>query len=115
MRAGVPRLTRDIDIAIAGADLSVGNIVNELSRAGIEPRIKDALAFAEENQVLLARHRDSGVRDSVNVSRAWLPSESKRSPRPTWSRSEGSVSMAETREISLQFKAIAWRPRTSRT
>ena len=70
---GVPRLTRDIDIAIAGADLSVGDLVNELSRAGIEPQIKDALAFAEENQVLLARHRESGV--DVDVSRAWLPFE----------------------------------------
>ena len=70
---GVPRLTRDIDIAIAGADLSVGDLANELSRAGIEPRIKDALAFAEENQVLLARHRESGV--DVDVSRAWLPFE----------------------------------------
>src|SRR5262245_55669027 len=58
---GVPRLTRDIDVAIAGHDISVRDLVAELSEAGIVPRITDAIAFAEENQVLLARHSESGV------------------------------------------------------
>ncbi|HEY5924595.1 MAG TPA: hypothetical protein VIV11_23110, partial [Kofleriaceae bacterium] len=58
---GVPRLTRDIDVAIAGQDISVQDLAAELSGVGIVPRISDALAFAEESQVLLARHKESGV------------------------------------------------------
>ena len=70
---GIPRLTRDIDVAIAGQDISVRDLAAELSAVGIIPRISDALAFAEESQVLLVRHRESAV--DIDVSRAWLPFE----------------------------------------
>ncbi len=36
-------------------------------------KISDAVAFAEESQVLLMRHFASGV--DIDVSRAWLPFE----------------------------------------
>lgn len=105
---GVPRLTRDIDIAIAGADLSLAQLVNELSRAGIEPRINDALAFAEESQVLLARHLESGV--DLDVSRAWLPFELEAlaAAKP---ESLGGVRIAVAQPEDLViYKAVAWRP-----
>jgi len=70
---GVPRLTRDIDVAIAAEDIPVRDLVAEFADAGIIPRIADAVAFAEANQVLLARHTASGV--DIDVSRAWLPFE----------------------------------------
>jgi hypothetical protein len=105
---GVPRLTRDIDIAIAGTDLSVGDLANELSRAGIEPRIEDALAFAEENQVLLARHRESGV--DIDVSRAWLPFEIEALAAASSEALAGvRISIAQAEDLII-FKAIAWRP-----
>ena len=105
---GVPRLTRDIDIAIAGADVSVAELVDELARAGIEPRIKDALAFAEESQVVLARHRDSGV--DIDVSRAWLPFELEALAAAS-SVSLGGVriTIAQPEDLII-FKAVAWRP-----
>jgi hypothetical protein len=43
---GVPRLTRDIDIAVAGTDLTSSALADELLRVGIHPRIADAVAFA---------------------------------------------------------------------
>jgi hypothetical protein len=70
---GVPRLTRDIDIAVAGIDLTSAALADELEHVGIVPRIADAVAFADENQVLLMKHAASGV--EIDVSRAWLPFE----------------------------------------
>lgn len=63
---GVPRLTRDIDIAVAGTDVTSSALVDELDRVGIRPRISDAIAFADENQVLLVKHWES----SRSMSRA---------------------------------------------
>jgi hypothetical protein len=105
---GVPRLTRDIDIAIAGADVTVAELANELASAGIEPRIDDALAFAEESQVLLARHRDSGV--DIDVSLASLPFdlEALAAAKP---ETLGGVRIAIAQpEDLIIFKAVAWRP-----
>ena len=105
---GVPRLTRDIDVAVAGQDLTVAELADELSSAGIEPRIADALAFAEESQVLLARHRESGI--EIDVSRAWLPFELEAlaAASPV---SLGGVRLAIAQaEDLIIFKAVAWRP-----
>ncbi|HTL32115.1 MAG TPA: nucleotidyltransferase [Kofleriaceae bacterium] len=105
---GVPRLTRDIDVAIAGQDISAIDLAAELSEAGIVPRITDAVAFAEENQVLLARHSDSGV--DIDVSRAWLPFELEALAAAS-SETLGGVrtSIAQPEDLII-FKAVAWRP-----
>ena len=81
---GVQRLTPDIDVAVAGEDLSAAALADELERLGFEPRIRDAVAFAEENQVLLMRHRASGV--EIDVSRRGSPSSSKRLKRRSSNR-----------------------------
>ena len=105
---GVPRLTRDIDVAIAGEDISVPDLAAELSKAGIVPRIADAVAFAEESQVLLARHSESRV--DVDVCRAWLPFELEALAAAS-SESLGGVrtSIAQPDDLII-FKAVAWRP-----
>jgi predicted nucleotidyltransferase len=89
-------------------DLSVAELAAELSRAGIEPRIEDALAFAEESQVLLSRHRDSGV--DIDVSRAWLPFELEAlaAAKPE-SLGGVRISIAQPEDLII-FKAVAWRP-----
>lgn len=105
---GVPRLTRDIDIAVAGADLTSAALADELEHAGIVPRIADAVAFADENQVLLMKHAASGV--EIDVSRAWLPFELEAlaAAKP---ESLGGVRIAITQpEDLIIFKAVAWRP-----
>lgn len=101
-------MTRDIDIAIAGADLSLTQLADELSRAGIEPRIMDALAFAEESQVLLVRHRESGV--DLDVSRAWLPFELEALAAAEPELLGGvRIAVAQPADLII-YKAVAWRP-----
>ncbi len=105
---GVPRLTRDIDIAVAGIDLTSAALADELEHVGIVPRIADAVAFADENQVLLMKHAASGV--EIDVSRAWLPFELEAlaAAKP---ESLGGVRIAITQpEDLIIFKAVAWRP-----
>lgn len=105
---GVPRLTRDIDIAIAGADISVRDLAAELAEAGIIPRIPDAVAFAEENQVLLVRHTESSV--DVDVSRAWLPFELEALAAASRESLGGVRTSIALPEDLIIFKAVAWRP-----
>ena len=105
---GVQRLTRDIDVAIAGEDLSAAALADELERLGFEPRIRDAVAFAEENQVLLMRHRASGV--EIDVSRAWLPFELEALEAAKLESLAGiRVAIARPEDLII-FKAVAWRP-----
>jgi predicted nucleotidyltransferase len=105
---GVQRLTRDIDIAVAGADLSCDKLVDELQRYGIAPRISDAVAFAEENQVLLMRHEASRV--DVDVSRAWLPFELEALAAADYESLGGVEIVIAQPEDLIIFKAVAWRP-----
>lgn len=105
---GVPRLTQDIDIAFSGAAVEADALVGELVRVGIAPRIKDAIAFAAESQVLLVRHLDSGV--DIDISRAWLPFEMEAIAGAT-RELIGGVRLPVVRPEDLViFKAIAWRP-----
>jgi len=46
---GVPRVTRDIDVAFAGAEVALQRLMVDLDLAGIVPRISDAAAFAAES------------------------------------------------------------------
>lgn len=105
---GVPRLTRDIDVAIAGQDLSAGALAAELESVEIVPRIADAIAFAEESQVLLMRHRASGV--DIDVSRSWLPFELEALAAAGPATLGGvRVAIAQADDLII-FKAVAWRP-----
>lgn len=52
---GVRRLTRDIDVAIAGEDLSAAALAEELERVGIVPRINDAVATEQARRWRVVR------------------------------------------------------------
>jgi hypothetical protein len=71
--SGVPRLTVHIDATIKAAGLSVDQLRSSLHRWHIEPRIRDAEAFATAWQVFLGVHRPSGT--DIDISLAWLPFE----------------------------------------
>jgi Nucleotidyl transferase AbiEii toxin, Type IV TA system len=105
---GVPRVTRDIDIAFSGADVTLQGLVAELERAGIVSRIDDALAFAAESQVLLSRHAQTGV--DIDVSFAWLPFELEAiaAAGPAMVGS-AKLQVAQPEDLVI-YKAIAWRP-----
>jgi hypothetical protein len=70
---GVPRFTVDIDVAVVPPPGGVRELIERLASFGIEPRIDDAERFAEENLVVLARHRRTEV--DIDVSLALLPFE----------------------------------------
>ena len=105
---GVQRLTRDIDVAIAGADGSVPALAAELQDHGIVPRIADAVAFAQENQVLLMRHQATAV--DIDVSLAWLPFELEALAAASPESLAGvRIAIAQPEDLII-FKAVAWRP-----
>jgi predicted nucleotidyltransferase len=105
---GVRRVTRDIDVAIAGADQPTASLANELQRHGIVPRIADAVAFAEQSQVLLMRHAATGV--DIDVSRAWLPFEIEALAAASKELLAGvRIAVARPEDLII-FKAVAWRP-----
>jgi hypothetical protein len=105
---GVRRLTRDVDIVIDGATIGLDALVAELTASGVVPRIPDAVEFAEETQVLLMRHAESGV--DVDVSRAWLPFELESIARSPLEMIAGvRLPIARADDLVI-FKAVAWRP-----
>jgi hypothetical protein len=105
---GVRRLTRDVDVAIEGGAFTASELLHELARVGIVPRIPDAIGFAAESQVLLMRHADSGV--DVDVSLAWMTFELEAIARaPIESLARVSLPIARADDLII-FKTIAWRP-----
>jgi hypothetical protein len=105
---GVPRVTRDIDIAFSGADVTLHGLAAELARAGVVARIEDAVAFAAGSQVLLLRHAETGV--DVDVSLAWLPFEMEAIAAAGPARVGGTTLLVAQPADLVIYKAIAWRP-----
>ena len=105
---GVPRLTRDVDATVAGTSLDLAVLLRRLSDHEIVPRIDDARAFAEANQVLLMRHRPSGV--DVDLSIAWLPFELDALAASEPLEIAGArVAVARAEDLII-YKAVAFRP-----
>lgn len=70
---GVRRLTTDIDAVVRGDLVDISRLLTVLARNAIVPRIEDAAEFAEQNLVLLVRHRPTGV--DLDLSFAWTSFE----------------------------------------
>lgn len=105
---GVRRLTRDVDLAVAGHGGHVATWLDELRRAGLTPRIPDAATFAAETQVLLLRHVESGV--DVDLSFASLPFELEAIARASVETiAAARVPVARAEDLVI-YKALAWRP-----
>jgi predicted nucleotidyltransferase len=105
---GLPRTTRDIDVAVLGGSVPLDRLLTRLEKGGFEPRIKNALAFARQNQVLLMRHKTSAV--DLDLSLAWLSFEVEAissADRLTLGGVRLPVARAEDLVI---YKALAWRP-----
>ena len=58
---GFARFTADIDCAVGAERGESQELLTHFERGGFEPRTDDAVAFAEQNLVLLLRHRKTGV------------------------------------------------------
>ena len=61
--------TEDIDATISGEGASLERVLAVAAMHRIEPRMPDALEFAQRTQVLLLVHRPSGV--PLDLSLAW--------------------------------------------
>jgi len=105
---GVRRLTRDVDIVVAGSAIDATSMVSALASAGIVVRIPDAVQFAQESQVLLMRHAESGV--DVDVSFGWLVFELEAIAEATEESIAGVRLPIARAEDLVIFKAVAWRP-----
>jgi predicted nucleotidyltransferase len=105
---GVPRTTRDVDATISASPGRVDDVLRIFEQHELVPRIDDARAFAQANQVLLLRHAPSGV--DVDVSLAWLPFELEAiTASERLQIGEVRVPVARPEDLVI-YKAIAWRP-----
>ncbi len=109
---GFPRHTDDIDVAVLGTEASAEQLAVLLSHGGFEPRIDDAVAFAEQTQVLLFRHSETGI--ELDVSLAWLPFEEEAVAAAQLLEVAGTRIPVVRVEDLLIYKAIAWRERDRR-
>lgn len=70
---GIPRFTADVDATISASAIPIEQMLQTLERHAITARIAGAAEFAQARQVVLLRHRPSGV--PIDLSLAWLPFE----------------------------------------
>ncbi|MEM9691733.1 MAG: hypothetical protein AAGA56_04255 [Myxococcota bacterium] len=106
---GVPRTTRDIDVTIAGGAVAPEVLLRRFEAGGFDARIEGALAFAARSQVLLLRHRSTGV--EVDASLAWLSFELEALANATSVVLAGAELPVARAEDLVIYKALAWRPR----
>jgi hypothetical protein len=109
---GFPRHTDDIDITILGSECSPLEAQGLLSEGGFEERLKGAVAFADQSQVLLMRHRETGI--DLDVTFAWLPFESEAIHAAEPTDVDGINIPVATVEHLIIYKAVAWRERDKR-
>lgn len=105
---GVPRITRDVDVTVAGPGTDLGVLLETLRRHGLEPRLADAAEFARAHQVLLVRHVASGV--DVDLTLAWLPFEEEALAAAEIAVVEGIRLRLVRSEDLVVYKVVAWRP-----
>lgn len=104
---GVPRLTVDVDATVWGADVELLELFRTLAEQDIVPRVRDALEFARERQVLLLRHEPTGT--PMEVSIAWLPFEREALENATPVQFAGVEVPVALPEDLVVYKALAWR------
>lgn len=109
---GFPRHTDDIDVTVMGADASAAELGRLLEEAGFEARIDDAIAFAEQNMVLLCRHIDTGI--EIDLTLAYLPFEEEAIANAQPIEVEGVELPVARVEDLLVYKAVAFREHDQR-
>ena len=106
---GFARLTADIDCAIAASSAEIREILRQFEHGGFEARVAEPVAFAEQNLVLLLRHRKTGV--EIDVSLAQLDFEGE-ALRAAVLKRFGSTKVRVPRLTDLLiYKMVAGRPR----
>jgi len=106
---GFSRFTADIDCAIAASSDEVQDILSEFERGGFEARVAEPVAFAEQNLVLLLRHRKTGV--ELDASLAQLDFEGEALRGAVQKRFGGAKIRVPRLTDLLIYKMVAGRPR----
>jgi hypothetical protein len=102
-------MTTDVDAVVRGDAVTVEGVLVAMADEHIVPRIENALAFARENLVLLARHGPTGV--DLDVSFAWSSFELQALSAATEARFGRVRARMSTAEDLVVLKAIAARPK----
>jgi hypothetical protein len=105
---GIPRTTRDIDVAVMGGRIPLEQLVARLARGGFEPRMGKAIEFARQNQVLLMRHKTTAI--ELDLSLAWLSFELEAIAAAENLLLAGARLPVARAEDLVIYKALAWRP-----
>jgi hypothetical protein len=106
---GRPRLTRNVDVLVLIDEDHWADFLTAGENFGFMPRRDDALAFAQENRVLLLRHRESGI--DVNMVIGLLPFEKEAVARAAAVELDGVQTPLALLEDLIIMKAVAHRPR----
>jgi predicted nucleotidyltransferase len=106
---GRPRVTRDIDGLIIIDEDHLDKIINNGSEFGFIPRVKDVLAFAQKNRVLLLKHKTTKI--DIDISLGALPFEHESIERAIQVDIGGFSLPLPTPEDLIIMKAVAYRPR----
>lgn len=106
---GRPRTTRDIDTLVILDESEWVNFIKVGATLGFVPRIKDVLAFAKKNRVMLLRHAVGGI--DVDISFGALPFEHESMKRVVHVKAGGLSIPLPTPEDLIIMKSVAHRPR----
>lgn len=106
---GIPRHTDDVDGTIAAEGVELEELVQVLAKHDIEPRVPDAIQFAQQHQVLLLIHTPS--KTEIELSLAWLPFEQEALARAEHLDIGPVRAPVATAEDLVIYKAVAWRER----
>ena len=107
--SGVARDTVDIDATLWGPAIRPEELMRRLARQKITPRRKDVLEIAKRSQVLLMRHRPTGV--DLDIAFSWLPFERVAIDRAAHADFNGVEIRVAIPEDLIVYKAAAWRDR----
>lgn len=106
---GRARNTSDIDAAVSTTPDHAETLIERAARFGIEPRVADAAAFAEQSMVLLLRHSATGI--PIDLSFAQLAFE-RSALAAAVERPFGSVTIRVPVPSALVvYKMVASRPK----
>jgi hypothetical protein len=105
---GRPRLTRDVDVLVLVDESHWAEFMAAGAEHGFVPRRDDALTFARETRVFLARHQKSGI--DVDVIFGGLRFEKETVARANWVELGGVRLPLPLPEDLIVMKAVAHRP-----
>ncbi len=105
-----PRFTEDLDAMVLLSVDEVDEFIEVAKRAGIEPRISEAEAFAKKNRVMLLRHVKSDT--SIDISLGILPFEQELVERSMAYQVDDALQVfLPTPEDLIIMKSVANRPK----